>query len=604
MCGIIGTSKVNISENLFSKAFILLFRRGPENQQIRNNNTVLFGHTRLSIVDLEIRSNQPFEYSSGGKTILITFNGEIYNYLSLKNDLINDGCNFETNSDTEVICAAYLKYGTKCFDLFEGMWSVAINDGDNIILSRDRVGKKPLFYSLDSTGNLYFSSSVKSVSILTNNELIDSKSVELYFALGFIPDSLTIYENIFKVKPGEVITFRKSQSNFRKDKIENSVLIESSNNLTVKELLQNAISKRLICDVPISTLMSGGIDSTIVTKYITTQLPKTEAFFVDFEDKVYSENAWATYLSSRNEINLIKVALDSKEIDKAFENYYSVFEEPFADYSGLPSISIFNIVSQKYKVVLTGDGGDELFYGYPHYFKKLVIFKLFFILKRLRNIKGFPKHLKTIVEGDRNNFESNYLRNHGVVTPNAANFIDNIFNNILKSKKSFSKSIIEYDREFYNLPEKYLTKIDRASMWSGVEVRSPFMDEILKNKVKQISPLKIFTPYSYKLYLKILFFDTFGLKYFLASKKGFTPPIQHLRDVHYKEDDFIKTKKYIKSVCESLYSQVQKISFSDLLNDKILFDRFFFFNEWLKKNGKLKKVIFVNDKNYHVNESK
>jgi asparagine synthase (glutamine-hydrolysing) len=584
MCGIIGTTNLSTPDKIFQLGLQEIYHRGPDNRSVTENNVVRFGHTRLSILDLDKRSNQPLQFQCNDRSILITFNGEIYNYLAVKNDLLNKGYDFKTESDTEVICAAYCEYGLDCFNYFEGMWAIAINDHDNLILSRDRVGKKPLYYHYSNNKDVHFGSSLKSVSILSDEMSIDPESIELYFALGFIPKSYTIYRNIKKIEPGYIYHFERTNDTFVLKNIQRSIFdprfISSSDG--IKGLIEQAVEKRLISDVSITTLMSGGVDSTIITSLINKLRPQTEAYFVDFTDKELSEKKWADYLAKRNHIQLNTILLNSNDLNKAFKNYYLVYEEPFADYSGIPAIAIFGEVSKKYKVVLTGDGGDELFYGYPHYYKKYLLYKTFNFLKLFRKLKFVPTTLKTILAGTKDDFEANYLKNHGILTPFAEHIINTNFNKSISESNSFLKGIIAYDRNFYNWPEKYLVKVDRSSMFSGVEVRSPFMDEDLKNTITKRSPGLFFTPFNSKLYLKIIFFKIFGFKYFTAKKRGFTPPIQELREVNFQEHDYLKLKEYLNLACPHLHIHLKELHFKDLEKDKILFDRFFFFNEWIK----------------------
>jgi len=585
MCGILGTTDKTISERQMELALKEIFKRGPDNQALIKNESVYFGHTRLSILDLDQRSNQPFSYKHGDRNILMTFNGEIYNYIVIKEKLLQKGYEFHTNSDTEVVCAAYCEYGLNCFDYFEGMWAVAINEGVNIILSRDRLGKKPLYYSHLKNQQLFFGSSLKSVSILSSNNKLSTEGIELYFALGFIPKNFSVIENISKIEPGSVFHFELKEQGCELT-IQRKSVFRTQTTLdrrSVKKIIQDSVEKRLLSDVPVTTLMSGGIDSTIVTSILNKIKPNTEAYFVDFDDKKLSERKWADYLAQKNDIKLKRFLMPSDELKTAFIDYYSVYEEPFADYSGIPSIAIFKEVSKKYKVVLTGDGGDELFYGYPHYFKKLVLYTFFNVLKPFRNTNFLSKSIKTILNGNKKEFESNYLKNHGVLTSFASSFINKNFNESISKSGSFAKGIIEYDRDFYNWPEKYLVKVDRSSMFSGVEVRSPFMDENLIRKVKKIPTFFLFTPYSSKLFLKVLFFKIFGLKYFTATKKGFTPPIKELRKLNFVEKDFLELKQFLNNVSPNTYEQIKNVGYSDLKNDKILFDRFFFFNEWRNK---------------------
>ena len=583
MCGIIGTTDQKISNSLFSEALEKISRRGPDNQGFLKKSTVFFGHSRLTIIDVDKRSNQPFTYKHKDNFITISYNGEIYNYEDIKYDLIVKGYSFSTSSDTEVICAAFLEYDIKCFDLFEGMWAIAIHDGDRCVITRDRVGKKPLYYSLDSSSNLSFSSSIESVALLSNQNEIDEYSIELYFALGFVPRDKSILKNILKVLPGQIIEYEIFSKKIKKDSFSklNHKIVEDD---SIKDLLLKSVNKRLISDVPITTLMSGGIDSTIVTSLVNKNRKKITSLFVDFNDEILSEKKWAAYLSTRNNIKLKTIKMHDNDLSNSFKEYYDAYEEPFADYSGIPSIAIFKKISNSYKVVLTGDGGDELFFGYPHYLKKYILFKFYKAFKLFSFLGLIPSKLKLFFEGDIENFESNYLKNHAIVTKKSSDYINFYFNNSLKNNNSLISSIIDYDRTFYNWPEKYLVKIDRASMFAGVEVRSPFLDEKLLIKIKSTSNFLLFTPFIKKLYLKLSYYEIFGFRYFFAKKKGFTPPIQTLRERYFVENDFIKLKEFLNLRSVNLHNEIINLNFDDLKKDKILFDRFFFFNEWIKNS--------------------
>lgn len=586
MCGIIGTTNSKISIDKFKKAHQAIFHRGPDDQSVLINENFLFGHARLSIIDLDERANQPFEYNFDNKKVTVVFNGEIYNYKEVKTVLSSKGYVFKTTSDTEVLCASYLEWGYKCFDYFQGMWAVSLYDHnqDLFVISRDRVGKKPFYYSFEN-GVLNFASSLWGVCELSDKFKISKEGLQLYFALGFTPDKFSIIHGVYKLIPGKVLVFNRNQGNLQLQKEYDSILINVDiDNKSIVSLIKLAVKKRTISDVPIATLMSGGVDSTIVTKITQNENDGTKAYFVDFEDKELSEFYWANYLSKRNNINLDRVFLKDKELDEAFANYAEVYEEPFADYSGIPSIAIFKKVAQNFKVVLTGDGGDELFYGYPHYLKKSIL-NLFIKINGIFKIENFfDKNVKLILKGGKENFEGNYLKNHAILTPFAFRYINDRFNSVVSKEKSFLRSIIQYDREFNNLPEKYLVKTDRASMFSGIEVRSPFLDEELLSKSKKTPVWKIFTPKLSKLYLKLVYFKTFGFKYFTSKKQGFTPPIKTLRDNYFKEIDYLNLKNWLKTNDIELFDEIYMISYDELRKDAILFDRFFFFNIWLKKS--------------------
>lgn len=585
MCGIIGSSAEQSNEN-FIGAMSFIESRGPDYNQFVSYNGVMLGHTRLAILDLDSRSNQPFIYENNARIVGIVFNGEVYNFIELKNRLLVLGYDFKTTSDTEVVCAAYLEWGNACFDYFVGMWAVGIIYENKIVLARDRNGKKPLYYARDPKGGLSFSSSLRSVQSLVGAKDVDANALELYFALGFIPQSYSIYQGICKVLPGEVIEFEKQTPPVyeliaRRVSVLNKFV--KSKALSIRQEIKRAVDDRLISDVPIATLMSGGVDSTIVSYFVQKSAPDAVSFFVDFDDEKLSEKDMALYLAGRNGLKQEVLLVASENILSEFESYYQVYEEPFADYSGIASIAVFREASKHHKVVLTGDGGDELFYGYPHYFVKWVLLKSYPILRVFPSVANkLISSWQRIFSNGKEGFESGYLSRHGVVTPFAKEFIDKAFNVEVGKQKSLIRGLIEYDRVFYNWPEKYLVKVDRSSMAFGVEVRSPFMDEDLKQMVSKIPAFLLFTPFALKFFLKIVFFDLFGFRYLTAKKKGFTPPIQVLRDKHYRESDFDFTKSTLRRLNSNLYEAVKDIQFNELLKDKILFDRFFFFHGWLK----------------------
>ena len=294
MCGIIGTSVLH-SNDSFSFAMGFIESRGPDYKQFIAYDGMMLGHTRLAILDLDSRSNQPFIYEHKAGTLGIVFNGEIYNFLDLKTRLSGLGYDFKTTSDTEVLCAAYLEWGNACFDYFVGMWAVGIVCENKITLARDRNGKKPLYYAHDGTGNLSFSSSLRSVQSLIGTKEVDANALELYFALGFIPHVFSIYKGICKVLPGEVIEFEKQTtpgyelSSKRVSVLKNFVKPKAR---SIRQEIKRAVDDRLISDVPIATLMSGGVDSTIDSYFVRKSAPDAVSFFVDFDAKgVNNKNA-------------------------------------------------------------------------------------------------------------------------------------------------------------------------------------------------------------------------------------------------------------------------------------------------------------------------
>ena len=294
----------------------------------------------------------------------------------------------------------------------------------------------------------------------------------------------------------------------------------------------------------------------------------------------------AKKIAKRIGITLQELFLEDKDIKEAFKEYYEVYEEPFADYSGIPTIALFKKIGKHYRLAFTGDGGDEIFYGYPHYNKKFILY----LLNRAQKILPFiklvlPSKLNEILVCSKTSIESEYLKLNFCVTTLSKSVIDNKFAEILEENKGFLRSTIDYDRRLNNLPEKYLVKVDRASMYSSVEVRSPFMDEDLKEKMKTVSLWKIFTPFSLKLFLKLKYIKLFGISYLFAKKKGFTPPIKKLVEESFIDNDYQKFKVYIKQHSPEVFDFYVNKSFEDINKNKLQFYRIYFFYKWLENQN-------------------
>ncbi|WP_298418024.1 asparagine synthase (glutamine-hydrolyzing) [uncultured Kordia sp.] len=588
MCGILG-SNTEISESDFHKVLKTLDRRGPDIQSAKKTDTFYFGHTRLAIVDLDERSNQPFFYAHEGKEITLTFNGEIYNFLSVKSELEALNFQFTTSSDTEVVAAAYLAWGKASFDKFEGMWALAVYEEDTkkIIFSRDRVGKKPLYIFDKENGEISFSSALKSIKEIHHSIKfqLNQEAISLYFALGFVPGKHSIYKDIYKVRAGEIIeySYEAGKGYFYENNNFSSYSGKSDPKRTVKSHIEEAVKNRMISDVPYCTLLSSGVDSSIVTYYSKKHNPTIEAFTVGFNDPKLNELEGARKIAKRIGVKLNELYLDDADIEEAFLEYYNAYEEPFADYSGIPTLALFKKIGKHYRLAFTGDGGDELFFGYPHYWKKYVLYKLNRIQRILPFIKNMaPAKIRNIISCKKEAFESEYLKLNFCVTESSENYINMVFSEVLKTDKNFMRATIEYDRKLNNLPDKYLVKVDRASMAYSVEVRSPLMDERLKKKTQKTSLWKIFTPFSLKLYLKLKYIKLFGLNYLFAKKKGFTPPVVQLINNAFSENEYAQFLKIIKTHHQEVFAYFENISFNKLKNRKLQYQRVYFFYEWLK----------------------
>ncbi len=354
-----------------------LIHRGPDDHGIVSLDSATLGHRRLSIIDLSSRAKQPM--ASADNRFFITYNGEIYNFQEIKKILEKEGYVFKTTSDTEVVLYSYAYWKEKCLDRFNGMFAFAIWDSleKKVFFAKDRFGKKPLYYYISPTGTISFASEL---TALLEDKTIHLKfsyeAINCYLALGYILSPMTIYENIFKLEPAtymylsgngkniQKIRYWEYSESFRNKTKENEMEIEKH----LLFLLQDASKKRLISDVPVGAFLSGGIDSSsivsLVNKYHEGDL---HTFSVGFEPESYNElpdaQRTANWIGTKHH-NL--VCSFTSEMD-VINNAISAYDEPFADNSLIPTIEVSKLASQYVKVVLSGDGADELFAGYITY---------------------------------------------------------------------------------------------------------------------------------------------------------------------------------------------------------------------------------------------
>ena len=347
--------------------------RGPDdkNKYYDIDKNVFIGHTRLSIVDV-LNGIQPMK--SKDNQIVISYNGEVYNHNDLRKDLESDQIIFKTkNSDTEVVLKLYEKYGIEFVSKLNGMFAIAIYDKNinKLFLVRDRFGEKPLFYSFNK--NLIFSSTSKAITDFKNFETeISLKSLAKYYAYGFIPSPLTIYKDIKKVEPGTYIEY-----DLEKKRIKNSTYWKYTINYEPKEkkldeyieefkfLFLSSVKQRLNADVPVGVLLSGGIDSSSVAYYANKiSKKKIETFSIGFENKNYDESDYFKSFSKKINVSNLYEILNFNKIYSSFDDIFKKLDEPISDPSLIPTYLACKLAKSKVKVLLSGDGADEIFCGY------------------------------------------------------------------------------------------------------------------------------------------------------------------------------------------------------------------------------------------------
>jgi asparagine synthase (glutamine-hydrolysing) len=511
--------------------------RGPDKQNffIDKKNKFSIGMNRLSVIDKKY-GTQPM--LSHDKRYIVVFNGTIYNFNELKKFLYKKKINFNTNSDTEVLINAYSYWGDKCFNYFDGMWAVGIYDFKikKFILSRDYVGQKPLFY-YNHNEKLIFSSQINGIFKYSNKFKISKKNYEDYLRFSYFHSPNTLYENIYQVCPGEIVEFTKkkiTKKNFWKieNKSDYNFFFKRKKKKDIKKTFVNVINNFLIADKKVALSLSVGNDSNLLKNIMLKHKKKINSFTIGFKDKTYDEASLVK--SSINNSNTKKIIL-KKDLVKSFKRIKKNIYFPFGDSSSVPTLELFNLVKKKTNVIIGGDGGDEIFFGYlafkvfylltiirkvvPKFFLGLLKFpfkkiristgylnfrkkiKIFFkyINKDLSLINSYwftnfdEYDVKEYFQRDRNNYSSK---------------------NILKVKDLYKKfsdknrfAQIYYIKYFLPM---ILTKVDFTSMLNSVESRSPYLCKDLLNFSLDISTKKNFSLFKNRKLMKDIFNEFFN----------------------------------------------------------------------------------------------
>ena len=391
MCGINGFNFIN--KPVLKRMNDSLSHRGPDasGEFFDSESKVSLGQRRLSIIDLSKNGAQPMTYKHGGKSATITFNGEIYNFQGIKSELMSKGYKFKSTSDTEVILASYLKWGKDCVKKFNGMWTFCIYDPQKQILffSRDRVGKKPLYYYWGD-GKFIFSSELKGVLKHKINFTLNKDAIDLYFSLGFIPAPYSIYQEIQKLEARQNLIF-----DLRKKKVEKEYYYDwpnfkpRDNRLKLKKefdrLITDSVKLRMISDVPLGAFLSGGLDSSTIVNYVKKFNKNINTYSIGFEGKL-DETSRINILKEYFKTNHHHKYFKEKDFQGMLSDIFYYYDEPFADYSMFPTRMLSKFAREKLTVSLSGDGGDEIYGGYPRY-------KMAYQMEILRKI---PKFIKKI----------------------------------------------------------------------------------------------------------------------------------------------------------------------------------------------------------------
>ena len=520
MCGIYGyiSSRGGIQPEILRRMGDTLRHRGPDDEgewiQHSEELAVALGHKRLSIIDLTSAAKQPISDEDG--KIWLTYNGEIYNFRELRSELAAKGHTFKSTSDGEVIVHLYEELGAACLERLKGMFAFALWDEtqQSLFLARDRIGKKPLHYAIYD-GGIAFASEIK--ALLKHPKVvkeIDLSALNKYLTFEYVPAPATIFKSIKKLEPGHYLSYQNGKSEIKKYwdipladypigfKTEDEYAEE------LRDILERAVRSRLVADVPVGVFLSGGIDSGVIAALAAKADRKIECFSIGFDEPSFDESSHAKSIAKALGLNHRLKIFNTREMLDNLDELPNFLDEPLADASILPSYLLSKVASERLKVALSGDGGDELFAGYPTYQAHRIITYYDLLPETLKNsVKALAAWLPVSHGNISTDFKiKQFLRGAGV-SPEIrffmwmGSFTESEKKGLLSSdlraalaQENTYEDVFAYIRESglnkdlerilylsmkLYLQDDILVKVDRAAMANGLEVRCPLLDQEL-----------------------------------------------------------------------------------------------------------------------------
>lgn len=571
MCGIVGKFIFKEQKTVLQKEIQAMTdaiaHRGPNDQGWYVKNNIGLGNRRLSIIDLSPAGHQPM--SNHSKTIWITFNGEIYNFKELREQLVKKGYQFASHTDTECIIYLYQEYGIKCLNYLRGMFAFAIWDETKkqLFLARDRLGKKPLKYYIDKE-KIVFASELKAIlKDPTIPKEPDFEAIHHYLSLQYTPTPHTGFKGIYKLPPGHYATISSQgiihiQQYWQLDHSKKTYKSKSQWSKEIIEQLKESVRLRMIADVPIGAFLSGGIDSSLIVALMRMITSKPiQTFTISFAENNYDESSFARIVAEKFNTHHTEFKV-TPDVINILPDIVRAYEEPFADSSAIPSWYLSQMTRQHVTVALNGDGGDENFAGYQRYniLKFLSMAHIFPLSLRKKIIAPLAQFLlglwnnprqekaKVLFESIQHSlgktyfylisyfndeqkqklYKQNFIKH--LNSPHTSSIIEEKLS-IVRSKNDLIDSLLALDIKTY-LPDDLLTKIDIASMAHSLEVRSPFLDHIFMEFTSTIpSSLKLMGQTN-KYILKKAIKDVLPTPIINRRKMGFQAPIS----VWFKKD--------------------------------------------------------------------
>lgn len=549
--GIIGEYDGSLARTALAK----LSHRGPDHCGIVEREHLFFSHQRLSIVDADKRSHQPLQH----KNILLSFNGEIYNFKELKREL---DFAFETESDSEVIIAAYLKWGVAFVSHLRGMFAIALLDGERLYLFRDRLGKKPLFYLEGKS--FIFASELKALTPFLKRKEMDEDALLSYLSFLAPTPPFTFFKGIKKLGAGEYLTFENGVASTKRyydilETLPNAITNTHTALAKIEEVLEESMSLRLNAGVPTAALLSGGVDSATISYYaqkMGLRLPTYTLGYKEFAK--YDERANAAESAAFLGVENRAVEIDETAFIEASEQVFTTMDEPLNDPAAIPLYLLFEQIKKDgYRAVISGEGSDEIFLGYRQYFEYLDIEKATSLAHKNWLKKYFRSNFsmnrewewyKRIFDetllfrssGEKfTDLQKNALLRRNVKDNESLKYIQNYRERFTNS--AFDDESLWYSYIDLNLfqAEHFLAKLDRVSMAHSIESRTPFLDHKLVEMLFSLEPKLRYETGVTKSLLKEIMQKRLSPSTLSRKKKGFANPYMEYL-IHSKKIDLIK----------------------------------------------------------------
>lgn len=588
MCGICGyIGKHKITDRQLHNMNDTMVHRGPNDfgiwQSDFGTGAIGLAQRRLSILDLSELGHQPM--FSKDESRVIVFNGEIYNFKELREELEKSGYQFVSDCDTEVLLSAYLKWGEAMVDRIDGMYAFAICDQEKgkVFFARDRIGKKPLYYYWDGT-SFIFASELKAIAAHPYfKKELNTKVLGEYLCYQYINEPDTIYCNTYKLPAGHQMTFDGKQITIKKywdiqkryeELSQNRILDYKTCKQGLKDVLYESVKRRLVADVPVGTFLSGGIDSTLVTAIANDMKSNVETFTIGFDDKERDEAEYARQTAKYLGTNHHEMYVSEQDMLQMLQDMCYYFDEPFADPSQIPTMLVSKLAKEHVTVALSGDGGDEFFCGYSMY-------DFVYYAKKLDGIAGagnavlsnpLGEQIKKKLPGSARalleNRDKNYKTQLFADLP--ANFVSKMLKNPIGEVKyevekqltmpNWQERRMLLDMVTY-LPEDILTKADRSSMKYSLEMRCPILDTGVMEYSFAIPHEYKYRNREKKYILKDVLYDYVPKEMMDRPKNGFGVPLGKWLRTYLKEE--------VARVSEKAFIEKQGIFCYDAIRELI-----------------------------------